>query len=513
MQQENDVEPRSAVRQRITNTRPLGRAGPNWNPPPPELLLVIGGDMLIVLVAILVTPLLETPGSGSIAARAICLVSVCSMVVFALRNWNNASTVTVLIVQSAFLYWYVVPIAQTAFTGELALLNRQVHTSTDSELIHGVLAVFLAKLFFGIVYLITYRRRLPAVQRLFRLVARPVVIIPTGILLLELALGLLPFFLADKPFWVAILSSRSEGGIFPRYVKSDTGATLTYNLTFFLMSASLIGFDPTAKIRTLSRLVLFRVIGVIALATYAIAVGTRTALIAMVMPLLSVILLRKRTVVARIKIVMIFAIIWMIAAYIVDARTSGLLDTASSRVTQIGSGNLADNNFFGELIYSMQVIPSQHDFSYESPLLIVATGWIPRFIWPSKLDFTNEEYVMRLRIGQLSGELQGNILPGIIGQYWQVAGWFGICLLGIWLGLFCSYANTLFLGSPWCGRYFVLVIVWTVFIAFRGLATSLLFPPFLFLLTIWGLNPTLRRRRLRATSDEIVTRGVYTVPS
>lgn len=462
-----------------------------------------------MIVALVAFPLIDTVGSGLIAAQVISLISLCSILVFAVRNWNNESTIGVLIIQLAFFYWYVIPITQTAFSGELALLNREVHTSTEKELISGVLAVFLAKLCFGLVYAITHHRRLPAMRSLLRMVDRPVVIIPTGMLLLELALGVLPFFLTDKVFWVAILSSRSEEGIFPRYVKSDTGATLVYNLTFLLMSAGLIGFAPTARRRTLRTLVSFRIVGVIALAIYAVAVGTRTALIAMVMPFVTVSLLRKRNILGKIKIAVILVGIWVIAAYIVDARTSGLLDTASTRIAHIGSGNLADNNFFGELIYSMQVIPSQHDFSYESPLLIVGTGWIPRFIWPSKLDFSNEEYVMRLRIGQISGELQGNILPGLIGQYWQVAGWFGICIVGIWLGLFCSYANIVFLSSGWFGRYVVLTIIWTVFVAFRGLASSLFFPSLLFLFTIWGCSLSSKGRRMaHSASYEISSHGL-----
>jgi hypothetical protein len=157
-----------------------------------------------------------------------------------------------------------------------------------------------------------------------------------------------------------------------------------------------------------------------------------------------------------------------------------------------------DNDFFTELVYSMDVIPEYREFSFESPIYLAATNLIPRALWPGKPNAENTEFYMRLRTGRVTGDLRGNVLPGIIGQYWHVAGWLGVAAVSLWLALSAQFAGRIMLRANPSMHYVVLIFVWSAFVSFRAFAVSNFVAPIIALFTIFlttRFRMKLRNRR------------------
>ncbi|MEK7994844.1 MAG: hypothetical protein AAB403_13655 [Planctomycetota bacterium] len=103
-------------------------------------------------------------------------------------------------------------------------------------------------------------------------------------------------------------------------------------------------------------------------------------------------------------------------------------------------------------------------------------GVVPRYVWPDKPRAGNMEYVMRQRLLMTGGGSNGTIVPGILGQYWEAAGWFGILSLSCCLGLGCHVFERIIHRRAIQSRFVVLIVVWGLFISFRALAASNFIP-------------------------------------
>jgi hypothetical protein len=211
----------------------------------------------------------------------------------------------------------------------------------------------------------------------------------------------------------------------------------------------------------------------------ALGFSTRTTLLAMIMPMVSTYAIGSPDRWRVVKVIACLVAIWFGAEILVKARHSdkGFLEGNPLTREDSRSGNLKDNDFYGELLYAMEVVPDVYPFTYESPLVELAVTVVPRAIWPGKPYPENAANVtlMRLRDTHIEN-ITGSILPGIIGQYWEVAGWFGVIVSGMWYGGAFALSDRVFMAGNWHVRYQAFSFAWALFISFRTLALSIFAP-------------------------------------
>ena len=458
-----------------------------------DLPLVLYADALILATALAVWALKGGLSQAMTALGALSSLSLIVLIWFAIQYRTNLSCQGFLVLQAAWAYWYFVPMLLIAVRGQV-YLDTEPRSFTAARIAQGCFAVLLSKFISTLVYQLMLARPVISVERLTRWLNRRSYRLPVLPVAAQLALGLVPFLFSGKPLLTAILSSRSVEGIFPKsnFAGSGGGAG-SYLFTFFLISCCLLGFYRFFLYQSGSARWIFFLLGLTAFAVSTIAIATRTMLLATTMPFLTIYLLGSPDRWRSAKVVACLVGMWMGADILVNLRQQGFLER--SAIQDNRSRNLTDNDFFGELLYAMEVVPDQVPFSYESPVKYALVTLIPRSLWPNKPVQENAERVMRIRINYLNGELGGNVLPGIVGQYWEVAGWLGVIVPGIWLGGAIALLDRLIVAANWHVRYFSFVFIWALFISFRTFALSNLLPALICTATVLALSRSNRFAR------------------
>lgn len=403
----------------------------------------------------------------------LCLCVTCFVIFI---NRHNEASYAFSIFQGGFLYWYIIPMVAAAWRQEVTLTDG-THFTDAAEIATAAAAVFVSKLALDVAY-----AAVPHGGGKRQLLAEPSTagIIPgTWMIGLQFAAGLVPLLLVKDPL-LQLLAGRS-GDLFRRPNKGSS-ETVIFLLFYFLLSASLLSLYVLLADRRRGRQMIYRGIFLLSTGISVLAGGARTILLLLVMPGLTLYATMKRgNPRAKALLVLGTLSLYLFANVLVSYREQGF--GAYRSQSTLGDRNFTDSDFFGELIFSRRIIPAERDFSYESPLLYIPIGLIPRVLWPNKPDPVNSDYVMRLRMGQPSGDLVGNVLPGLIGQYWQVSGWLGVVACGVWLGLAAAVLGHKLLNGSFHTRYCVMVAVWGIFISFRNLAAGNFVPLVLCFLT------------------------------
>lgn len=450
-----------------------------------DLPLLLFGDALL-LVGALTTWLLDCTLEQTMAALGIvAAVSLAITAWFAALYYAELRCHGFLVLQAAWAYWYFVPMLLTALRGAVVLDSNQ-RQFTPAEISLACVAVCLARFVSSLIYQIVLARPVINIARIANWLNRrlyPMPILPVAVLL---ALGLVPFVLSGKPVLSAILGSRSASGIFPA---SNLSPGL-FVFTAFLTACCLLGFYRFLVSPARSAKWICFLLAITALAVSALALSTRTMLLASVMPVLTFYLLSSTNRWRVLKVALCLAGLWLASDLLVSSRQQGFLQPG--KPSEKMSRNLVDNDFFGELLYAMSAVPVRVSHDYRSPIALAIVTLIPRAVWPNKPIPVTGEKVMLMRVKYSEGrELTGNILPGIIGQYWEHAGWLGVVIAGIWLGLAAASCDRMVIATDWQIRYLSFAFLWALFISFRTVALGNLLPFILCSATVLALS---RRR-------------------
>lgn len=437
-----------------------------------DLPFLLFADAIILIAALIVWSsqggLVQTmTGLGFVAAASLGATAW-----FAVLHRTDLKCHGFLVLEAAWTYWYFVPMLLIAFRNKIYLDGQQRDFAPDL-VAQACVAVIFTKFVSVLIYQVVLVRPVLKLDRITELLNRrryTMSLLPIAVLLF---VGLVPFLISGKPVLTAIMSSRSAGGVFPRSNFSGIGGGW-FALTFVLAACTLLGLYRFLAGKGSVATWIALLLGITALTVSAIAVSTRTMLLASVMPALMFYMLGSRDRWRAVKVFVFVAALWVSADLLINFRTRGLLGPVSSQ-EQL-SRNLVDNDFFCETVYAVSAVPDQVRYSYEDPTFFAAITPIPRAIWPGKPIQEITERVMRLRVNMPTGELMGNALPGIVGQYWEVAGWIGLAVLGIWLGGVFAIWDRVILLSNWNVRYIAFSFVWGVFISFRSFALTNLMP-------------------------------------
>ncbi len=146
-----------------------------------------------------------------------------------------------------------------------------------------------------------------------------------------------------------------------------------------------------------------------------------------------------------------------------------------------GWSNLSNTiDFHRETVFAAGLVPDQHDYFREPILLDFVVAPIPRGVWPSKPRPQMIQYYGQQRWNVNIYESSGNVLPGIIGQFYMNWGWAGVLLAGLGIGLLAAGVDKLATAYVATGsRYGIAVAamgaVW-LFLSFRHLSPGFLYP-------------------------------------
>jgi oligosaccharide repeat unit polymerase len=92
-------------------------------------------------------------------------------------------------------------------------------------------------------------------------------------------------------------------------------------------------------------------------------------------------------------------------------------------------------DLFKETLFSITIVPAYHDYFKESVLVQFLTSPIPRFIWPEKPISELVWFYSYFRWNIDIYSQAGNVLPGVVGQFYMSWGWVGPIIIGGILGI------------------------------------------------------------------------------
>lgn len=460
-----------------------------------DLVLLLGADLLLLASTCtfyaISAPYPNTAASATFLSLQVCsLCGILSTLCFVSRHLWRAELHCMVAMQLGFVFWYLLHSFQTGLTHEFLLPDVHGNLLADvssAELLSALIVVYAAKAAFEVLYLLLSAVPLgPSCVPATRAprTAKPVPAWATVALLL---LGLTPLLASPKSIGEALLAGRSQYGLFDEYL--NTGGVETFTLVHFLNTAALLSMMLLCSGARGARKVVLLAVAVTASGVELLLTGTRTMLILLVMPPISYLLLtsapsrRKRILAGAF---LAGAVVVVCAELMVAYRLVGLGGDEGSRNYVLGRTTLIDANFYSELVFTRRCVPSRLGFSYESPVLQLWRGLVPKAVWPNRPEMVTQKRIMSMRTDGYSDWGVGNVAAGALGEYWQVAGWFGICVVALWAAA-ATRLTDVTLGwrtTSWQVRFLGVILIWTLFISFRTVVTSL-FIPFLSCALVW----------------------------
>lgn len=164
--------------------------------------------------------------------------------------------------------------------------------------------------------------------------------------------------------------------------------------------------------------------------------GTRSTMIASLLPVLAILYYRSRPRVQRGMILAVLAmspLIYLFMAAIIGSRESGGLSwEAARKVDYVGS------EMFQELAFIIQIVPDTVDYQWGYSYYVQLVNPIPRFLWPGKPTLDTGILMAQIKgaVDPTSGEVYLTNSPGLIGEMYLNFGLLGILVLsafGGWL--------------------------------------------------------------------------------
>jgi hypothetical protein len=243
------------------------------------------------------------------------------------------------------------------------------------------------------------------------------------------------------------------------------------------------------------------IIGVFAGAWVVLESGTRATLLQLSMPALVLLTTHRIHRSVRLILVGLVAVSLMLAlaSFQRSTRDSGLVgrENLSSDFTV----QIQDNDFLEFTAHSFSFIRSgQGSTQWDSPLFGVAAGPIPRVLWPGKPEPTATYDLSSAARGYDVRARGGNIIPGLVGQYFMSLSWLGVTWIGLLFGL---VARTLDYTLQRESLERLSLVLFTgiaagyLFVSLRGITFGWLFPVYV----AGGLYFYLNRRSTHRQAD------------
>lgn len=162
-------------------------------------------------------------------------------------------------------------------------------------------------------------------------------------------------------------------------------------------------------------------------------------------------------------------------------------------------------DFFQETLFAVRLVPTFHDYFREIPLLDFLVSPIPRIVWPTK-PVSDVVWFFTLSRSNIDIYTQGgNVLPGIVGQYYMSWGWAGPVMIGAFLGWLTSRLGIVLSrinieSNIYFSALGVMSVVW-IFISYRLLSPGFLYPVIFAAMIIFASGNSVRLRKPHLVID------------
>jgi oligosaccharide repeat unit polymerase len=418
----------------------------------------------------------------------IVVFFACSLGLVATRLWQgfelcNLGRITF---AAAVIFWYSGPAMLLLLSGYLVPIDRLA--TFDSSLLVDV--GVCVSLFWSIAVLSSVAigaMPAPAWLRMFHRASR---IDGTQIAFAGIVccmIGLLPYLIfGNSPAEVLrnILGSRSAAKAWAGTSVLGNGNTEIATLASIAMIAGtallwMVTFDRATRPRV--RLAA-AIVALLCTTAMVFDSGTRSVSMLMLVPP-ALVLIVERWKHDRLKTLLVSALgaslLALLLTFQLLFRAQGKLQTGPMGASSLASSE-STFDFFSETIHCFQFVPRFHDYFRENLPLQFIAGPIPRTLWPNKPEsemiWSYTYYWWGIDINAYGG----NLLPGIVGQFYMNRGLIGVVWLGVLLGWIQVRADSILMQLQQRYNRFtvlpaVMFVTW-MFLQYRSLSPGFLYP-------------------------------------
>src|SRR3972149_3369946 len=417
------------------------------------------------------------------------LMFICSLVLFVTRAWVGFrdGRIAILALVSGFLVWYAFPAYYNCYLNDMPL-GSDLSMPIDNRTV--VFAIFYLSIFFSL-FFISYwffqQKKIYSYKPnkfflnadgkkvfLFALVACGVGLIQylvSGLNIQEIISLIIKSRSEEKPwiFWSNLGNVKS-----PFYFIAQSMLVAGVSLLWVV--------TQDTKMSNIFRM-LSGIIALIGSALVFFDQGTRSITALVLLPFIILMLEKSwensKALFIRNIIVISVAFLFVIQFQILvrgSESIPGISDILSDRLALLGG----TTDYFTETLLSIKLIPNFHEYFKESVLYQFISSPIPRFLWSAKPASQVVWYYSLHRWGIDIYAGEGNVFPGIVGQYYMSWGWVGVLIIGASMGWFCAYIDRLLIGfrrdMNFYGKAIGFMLTVWIFLSYRVVSPLLLYP-------------------------------------
>ena len=222
-------------------------------------------------------------------------------------------------------------------------------------------------------------------------------------------------------------------------VLGDSVSPFTFMISSIMVSATFLMWVVVLdkRVSGIERLII-GIVGFLSTLILYFDQGTRTIFLMVIIPAIVIKSSLSRQKASFLKILgivligifILFALQFQVL-YRVGFSRANLLEMFFENILTLG-GTI---DYFKETLFSITIVPSYHDYFRESVLVQFLTSPIPRFIWPEKPISELVWFYSYFRWNIDIYSQAGNVLPGVVGQFYMSWGWVGPIFIGGILGI------------------------------------------------------------------------------
>jgi oligosaccharide repeat unit polymerase len=404
---------------------------------------------------------LDLTGTTSLQATAVISFTV-AIAVFWRMFWGLGITAELpsLIFVGGMLFWFYVPALALAVEGDRWLAKGALISGTERHWMQAFVATNTVLFLLVALTLVRFSKRF--VDRIARRFGRrrPAIRFGTLAVLSTIALVCLLFYVIAsggpaEAIRVA-LGSRTVTGAWERQAYEGTALT-ALNVVFVsgLLASGTIAASYSLMLGSNSPKPVFRIslviIAVIAIGWIALSTGTRSYLLMGGGPAFLLLLRRiKKDPLeqgSRSNRAVVIAVLIIGALVLTIGANAQRKYRYEAEIEDGVSFEIDDNNMLKMAALAFAIQEKEDRFIYDSALLHIISGPIPRAIWANKPVMESMFVFTRWVWGRDTTETGGNTLPSLVGQYYMNWGWPGILEIGLVLGLLLRFCDQLFAAS------------------------------------------------------------------
>ncbi len=412
----------------------------------------------------------------------ICLTALVIEGVFGLGRHGDAAGFFFVL---AFLIWYAYPLMVS-----LAGLGAETPTESPENVGPFILALTCIALFllsgmgamFVVDVMLNLRRRRWVRPR--RTCRKRLL----GLALCACLVGLLPYFLYGESVASVVKAVLGGRSVVKPWIQVSRFGNEASALGYLCSSGLVAGTALLWSILEEKKLRITTRTGILIIALFTTALvyldfGTRSIVALVIIPPCGLWLMKiwrtHKVKAIRIGVSATFFII-LLVQFQVLFRTERTRDSISTEIWADWLTLRGTIDYFRETVFVVRLVPEMVPYQNENILKTFLVSPIPRFLWPNKPVSGTVWLYSLFRWNIDIDKSGGNMLPGIVGQWYMSWGWLGAVFGGALLGSIVRIFDRFGLRA-WRRRkrYETLVIlsfgVW-VFLSFRLLSPGFLYP-------------------------------------